>query len=421
MGKKEEQTYQMPEIHQRERLKKNGEPVKALAMLSGGLDSILSIKYLLLLGFHVEAFHFVNPFIGCTKYGDVSEHILKCVEELNIPLHVSNQTDNVLKAILKPKHGLGKNINPCIDCRMNGIRSAFQLLEEKGFDFIFTGEVMGQRPMSQNKSAMETVAKELGFGDRILRPLCGKFFPVSLPEAEGWIDRNELLDLKGRTRKPQMKMAREWGIKNYESPSGGCLLTDKMYPHKFSRLMEIRYGINEYTKEHGYDLEIEDMETSNISYNDLLLLRFGRHHNVGNSLLVCGRDHDENILLHHLASMRNDELPASRGLSLPDILVESSGVGATVLLRGYSDELKELIDSFENGKYLAEIDDLPQLSVEDIKDEAFKVACEEALYHSKQRQDSGDVIVRLASKMGDSYEKKIYLVKITGCQSKRHF
>jgi hypothetical protein len=180
-------------------------------------------------------------------------------EQLGIQLHIVDIIDEYKDVVLNPKHGYGANLNPCLDCKIFMVRKAHEWIRSHGFDFIVTGEVVGQRPMSQRKDTMPVVSRESGAGDLLLRPLCAKNLPATLPEREGWIDREGLYDFSGRTRKPQMALAAELGIEEYAQPAGGCcFLTDQQYSAKLADLWSSR-GRREY-----------DMD-------DIMLLKVGRH------------------------------------------------------------------------------------------------------------------------------------------------
>jgi hypothetical protein len=180
-------------------------------------------------------------------------------EQLGIKLHIIDVIEEYKNVLINPKHGYGANMNPCLDCKIFMVNKAKQWMLENEFDFIITGEVIGQRPMSQRKATMPIISKESGADDRLLRPLCGKNLPETLPEREGWIDRDKLYDFSGRSRKPQMELAEKYGFIDYAQPAGGCcFLTDEKYSNKLVDLWKTR-GTKEY------------------ELDDIMLLKVGRH------------------------------------------------------------------------------------------------------------------------------------------------
>jgi hypothetical protein len=180
-------------------------------------------------------------------------------EQLGIKLHIVDIVDEYKEVLFNPKHGYGANLNPCLDCKIFMVRKAFEWIRARGFDFIITGEVIGQRPMSQRKDTMPVVAGESGAEDLLLRPLCAKNLPETLPEREGWVDRDKLYGFSGRNRKPQMALAESFGLTDYAQPAGGCcFLTDQQYSKKLADLWQAR-GSKQY------------------EMDDIMLLKVGRH------------------------------------------------------------------------------------------------------------------------------------------------
>lgn len=241
---------------------------KAVALISGGLDSMLAAKTILEQGIHVEGINFYTGFCveGHThairnkaKAKQKRNNALWVAEQLGIKLHIIDVVEEYKDVVLNPQYGYGANLNPCLDCKVFMIKHAHQWLEEYGFDFIITGEVVGQRPKSQLKHTMGVVAKQSGAKERLLRPLSAKNLPPTLPEQEGWVDRNKLFGFSGRGRKPQMHLATHYGFKDYAQPAGGCcFLTDKYYSEKLKDLWSHR-------GEKKYELD------------DIMLLKVGRH------------------------------------------------------------------------------------------------------------------------------------------------
>jgi len=248
--------------------------MKAIALLSGGLDSTLAAKVVLEQGIELEALNFLTVFCTCTNRGETCLASQKAVNALGIPLRVFNISEEYLDVVKHPKHGYGSNMNPCIDCRIFMLKKAKSYMEELGASFIVTGEVLGERPMSQRRDAMRLIEKEAGLEGFILRPLSAKLLPLSIPEREGWVETEKLLGIQGRSRKPQIKLAEHFGIHDYPCPAGGCLLTDP----GFTRRMK--------------DLMIHD---PNFSLNDVHLLKMGRHFRLSPEVkLVVGRNKEEN-------------------------------------------------------------------------------------------------------------------------------
>jgi len=200
--------------------------MKALALLSGGLDSSLAVEIISNLGIEVVAVNFVTPFCLCDGKRGCRKKSVLISKRLNIDLKIFNIAEDFLEVLKKPRYGYGKNLNPCIDCRILMLRKAKEIMNELGASFIITGEVLGQRPMSQNRKAMEIIEKASGLEGLIVRPLCAKLLPASIPEREGWINRDDLLNITGRSRKKQFELVRKFNISDHACPAGGCLLTD---------------------------------------------------------------------------------------------------------------------------------------------------------------------------------------------------
>ena len=246
--------------------------VRALGLISGGLDSALAAKLLLEQGIEVIGLHLESP-TACRS--DVRE----VAAELGIELEVRAKGEEYLKLLRHPRWGYGKNMNPCIDCRHFMFRIGAAVLEELNAQFLFTGEVLGQRPMSQTRSAMQLIDREAGLIDRIVRPLSALHLDPTLAEREGWIDRARLLGIKGRGRHEQLALAERFGLTAHQSPGGGCLLTD---PHFSGKLRDL----------------FEHVPEDASSMDDLALLRIGRHVRVRSDLkIVLGRDRAENTAL----------------------------------------------------------------------------------------------------------------------------
>jgi len=211
-------------------------------------------------------------------------------------LHIVDVIEPYKDVLLNPKHGYGQNLNPCLDCKGFMVGQALQWIKENGFDFIITGEVMGQRPMSQRRDTMPVVQKESGAGDLLLRPLCAKKLPPTLPEREGWVNRDALLDFHGRSRKPQIALAKQYGIDEYAQPAGGCcFLTDASYAKKLADLWQWRNS-------RDYDLD------------DIMLLKVGRHLRPRSHFkMIISREEGETHFLHGYRKSFIHMYPTSHG------------------------------------------------------------------------------------------------------------
>lgn len=241
---------------------------KALALISGGLDSLLAAKVMLDQGIHVEG---VNYFTGFCVEGHTHairkqdqkkikrNNALWSAEQLGIKLHIVDIVEEYKAVVFNPRHGYGAHLNPCLDCKIFMVKKAREWIEANGFDFVITGEVIGQRPKSQRKATLPVVQQESGIEDRLLRPLCAKNLPITLPEREGWVEREKLHDFSGRSRKPQMALAKQFEFTDYAQPAGGCcFLTDAQYSVKLADLWQSR-------GEKQYEMD------------DIMLLKVGRH------------------------------------------------------------------------------------------------------------------------------------------------
>ncbi len=198
----------------------------AVALFSGGLDSILSCRLLMSLGIRVRALRFVTPFFGYDLWLDREAYERKTLEKYGIDVRLIDISEPYLAMLAAPSHGYGKNFNPCLDCKIMLAGFAREEMVREGASFIISGEVVGQRPMSQRRDAMRVVERDSGCDDILLRPLCAKNLSPTRPERKGWIDREQLLDFAGRGRKSQIRLAADFGIDDYPSPGGGCVLTD---------------------------------------------------------------------------------------------------------------------------------------------------------------------------------------------------
>ncbi len=270
-------------------------PIKAVALISGGLDSMLAAKVVMEQGVHVEG---VNFFTGFCVEGHTHairkrkgrapkrNNALWVAEQLGIKLHIIDVIEEYKRILLNPEHGYGQHLNPCLDCKIFMVKKALAwgFMQDNGFDFIVTGEVIGQRPKSQRKDTMPLIAKESGAEDRLLRPLCARNLPPTLPEREGWVDRNALHGFQGRNRKPQIELALRFGFNEWAQPAGGCcFLTDAQYSRKLADLWDAQ-GHKDY------------------ALDDIMLLKVGRHiRPAPHFKLIVGREKGEN---HYLEGYR---------------------------------------------------------------------------------------------------------------------
>ena len=292
---------------------------KAIALLSGGLDSTLAVKVLLDQGIAVEALNFTSPFCTCTgKNAGCKSEAVRVAEEFGIPIKVMNKGVDYLEIVRNPKHGYGKGLNPCVDCRIFLLKKAKEYMEEIGADFVFTGEVLGQRPMSQRRDTLRVIERESGLEGLLLRPLSAKHFQPTIPEIEGWVDREKLLGIQGRSRKEQFELAEELEVKNYPCPAGGCLLTELTFVGKIRDVFD-----------HSDDLNMRDFR----------LLKLGRHFRIGRrTKVIVGRNEAENSLLEHAIQKGEATLRWNGGPSpLAAVMGETSDAliekAAQILLR----------------------------------------------------------------------------------------
>lgn len=247
-------------------------------IFSGGLDSILAALVLKNQGVDVRLLTFTTPFFG-------AERALISGRAIGLEPEVLDITTEHLDMLQSPKYGYGRFMNPCIDCHALMFNLAGRIMESRGGDFLFSGEVLGQRPKSQNRQALDIVAKASGYRDRVIRPLSAQALPPARAEEEGWVDRTRLLGFSGRTRKPQMALAEEWGITDYPAPAGGCLLTDPIFSRRLAELMSREGGLTAF---------------------DATLLKVGRHFRLpGGGKLAVGRNQSDNQVLERMARPRD--------------------------------------------------------------------------------------------------------------------
>jgi tRNA U34 2-thiouridine synthase MnmA/TrmU len=290
-----------------------------IGLLSGGLDSILAICVLREQNIRIEAVAFITPFFG-------PDNAQKAVKILNVPLHLIDITEVHLEMLKQPKHGYGSGMNPCIDCHALMFREAGKLMQQWGADFLFSGEVLGERPMSQNKQSLRVVARDSGFEEYIIRPLSARLLPVTRPEQEGKVDREQLLDIQGRSRKRQIELAKHYGISEFPEPAGGCRLTEPNFSKRLKDLMT---------------------QHKDFSVTEIELLKVGRHFRLHDQIkFIVGRNEQENEKIESLKKESDilifpNDVPGPAGLipvSLKDIpnKEEIIGLAASICAR-YSD------------------------------------------------------------------------------------
>jgi tRNA-uridine 2-sulfurtransferase len=249
---------------------------KAIVLFSGGLDSILATRLMMELGIEVVCVNYYIEFAVC---GGGPTAATQAAEMLGVPLKVFDITAEYLDMFRDPKHGYGANINPCIDCKIFMLKKAKEYMSEVGASFLVTGEVLGERPMSQRRDALNIIEKQAGVRGILLRPLTAKLLPPTLPEETGVVDREKLLDIRGRGRTPQLQLAAKYGITEFPNPSGGCLLTDP-----------------------GFTKRVRDIIAhDDLNLVSLRLLKVGRHFRLSDKAkLIIGRDKKENDELESL-------------------------------------------------------------------------------------------------------------------------
>jgi tRNA U34 2-thiouridine synthase MnmA/TrmU len=299
-------------------------PSRVISLLSGGLDSTLATLLVTRQGVPVTAVKYLTSF-GC----DVGEGSScgfdpgSLAERFGFQLKLCPMGQDFVDLVRNPPHGRGKNMNPCIDCRIIMLRWAKELMPELGAEIIVTGEVLGQRPMSQNRRSLDEVEKESGLEGRLLRPLSARLLTPTIAETEGWIDRSRLMDFSGRSRKPQLRLAAEFGLteKDFGQPAGGCLLTDPGFSSRLKDLWD-------------FDPEAGD--------RDIQLLKVGRHFRVDADVkIVVGRNESENGVIESLSG-NGDVLIQPKDVPGPTVLLRAKAPGAYVaiaaaLTRRYSD------------------------------------------------------------------------------------
>ena len=264
--------------------------MKAIALFSGGLDSTLAMKLIIDQGIEVLAVN-INTGFGSTK--DRLDHMQNMCDQVGAELRIIDiQSEYLQDVLFDPKHGYGKNFNPCIDCHAKMFAVAKRIMEAEGASFLISGEVLGQRPMSQNKDALQTVLDESNCDGLLLRPMSAKRLAPTIAEIEGWVDRDKLEEITGRNRDRQMELAREISLENFESPGGGCLLTDENFAKKM----------------------IDFIKYDKFELADIPVIKHGRHFRLSDGAkLVVGRDFEDN---NSLEAVENEKYSHIKTLNM---------------------------------------------------------------------------------------------------------
>lgn len=303
---------------------------KAIALFSGGLDSTLAILALLKQGFDVTAITFLNNF-GC-NIGDkssCSKNPFSASVKFGFQVKLAHLSDSFIEIVKNPKFGHGRNMNPCIDCRILMLKEAKEMMRMTGADFLITGEVLGQRPMSQRRDTFPVIDREADVAGYVLRPLSAKLMKPSIPEEKGIVNRELLYDFAGRSRKPQMALAEEFGLTDYPAPAGGCLLTDPIYSYRLKELLK---------------------HCNNPDYTDINLLRLGRHFRVADGCkVIVGRNNDENQEILSIARTEDWKMKVI-GYGSPITVIRGNPNNEALCLAA------SLCARYSDGKHLSEID-----------------------------------------------------------------
>ncbi len=252
----------------------------AIALISGGLDSILAAKLVMEQGFDVIGLYCTSAF--SKSYGNEGQtHAARVSKAVGIDLRVLDMGRDYIDLVRKPSHGYGKHVNPCIDCKIYMLKKAKNLMKELNASFVITGEVLGQRPMSQRRDALDVIERDADMRGMILRPLSATLLQPTKAELQGLVQRDKLLGISGRSRAVQLQLAERFGIRGYSTPAGGCLLTDKNFAEKLRDLFE---------------------DSQAVTLDDVRLLTIGRHYRMDSGIkIVLGRDNEENTMLLSMA------------------------------------------------------------------------------------------------------------------------
>ncbi len=284
---------------------------RCFALFSGGLDSMLSVLHMKNLGYDVLPIFFRTPFFG-------SENAIKAAEGIGFHLIIHDITDKHIEMLQNPRYGYGKYMNPCIDCHGLMFREAAELMSQYKVDFLISGEVLGQRPMSQRKDALNSVVKLSNIKDLIVRPLSQKLLTDTLPIREGWVDKEKMLDIQGRNRKRQIDMANDLGIKSFQTPAGGCLLTDE-----------------------SFSIRLRDLiEHNMLELNFIEFLKIGRHFRLNDDVkVIISRKEKENEMISQIVKneliLKTNSIPGPLGVinSKRNPSNEEISLAASILLR----------------------------------------------------------------------------------------
>ena len=349
-------------------------PVKAVGLMSGGLDSTLAARVLADQGVQVIGLHFSTGF--CTtdhrralgrKNEDpkrLRNEALRAGADAGVEVRVIDVADEYLEMVKHPKHGYGNAANPCIDCRIFMLNKASEIARQEGAEVVFTGEVLGQRPMSQHRGALDMIEKETGLKGRLLRPLSAQHLPPTKAEQDGRIDRDRLLAIKGRSRREQTQLAEDMTIEEYPQPSGGCcFLADRNFGEKFHDL-----------------IREEDQPGRTVGRDEIIMLKVGRHFRLTPAAkAIVGRDESENAFLERFRAGRW-RLAAVDHVG-PVALVQGETTAADI------ETAARLAARFSDGRRLA------QLRVEAARYESMETAAESAILLVSPAED--DLVARL--------------------------
>ncbi|WP_417915230.1 thiamine biosynthesis protein [Candidatus Electronema sp. JM] len=335
--------------------------VTALALFSGGLDSILACRTVAAQGISVCALKFVTPFFGHELLADEDKFRQETRRKYGIEAELIDLSAGYLELLRRPAHGFGKNFNPCIDCKILMLRRARELMAERGASFLISGEVRGQRPMSQQLDTLQLIENKAGCQGILLRPLSAKLLPPTLPEQQGWVDRERLHAFAGRSRKGQLALAKDLGISDFPAPAGGCVLTDPILAARIERFYNGLFAI----------------KPEEITTDDISLLLLGRQFRLpGGFWLVLGRNEREN---ERLAALRGPDdwllhMPERSGpLALlrraeqhgnDELAAAAAGLAVRYGRKsetGFLDPADVLLERHRDGQVLHSVEPLPDL------------------------------------------------------------
>lgn len=292
--------------------------ITALALFSGGLDSILACRVIADQGLRVLAVKFVTPFFDYEILDARSSYQAEMFRRYGFEVIVEDLSSGYLDLLHHPQHGFGRNFNPCIDCKILMLQRAKEMMAETGASFILTGEVLGQRPMSQRRDTLRIIERDSGVGQLLLRPLSAKLLAPSEAEARGWVDRDRLLDFNGRGRSRQIALAKNFGITDFPAPAGGCILADPILSRRIARIYQ------------GHSF----LTAQSLTVNTVRLLFIGRQFLLpGGNWLILGRDAAENAQLTAIAQAGDT------------MLLMTTRPGPTALLRSVGPRRLEAQDS----------------------------------------------------------------------------